>query len=422
MPKITISDDLTLSVDTVAYLYRNLSVLIQQHYRQAKEKDQKLLIMLGEHHFSSHAFLIKTIILNISKDLGIQNLYYETSQKTNNLSQVICAFELDIIGNILGRVKPRKKERDKIDDLSSDTNITFDTREYYFRTHRNAIKLGFNILPIDDFNGRPNFDLRNKIMAEHLKRHNQHGILVTGFSHIPGLVNCDLGEKYHVLPINVCYMTATERESLKFHKKWGNLDFLITRNLNKRDFSQYTFQKAQESSVDYLEPNMAVQIVFDVSQGCSVLDNSGKILNVQFKTNINRLLRQIKRPSIISMLLEIPTNFHLGFSFVSSLCKKPSGLSQEMILYFQEIERKSIIEFENLKETDEPKIFRPSASSLLPLKIKLNLRSMQAIDELNRETPSLQKPDSEPSNQDSKINTTEAHTLVHSKKTCSSKS
>ncbi len=345
MPNIAIINNFVVSEAIVLEIYQKLYSLIAFHKDQALHAKKELLIVFGENHYCEDAFLIKTLVLNIAKIIGLQNYYSEQCKMCHRGTLLACALNANIINEFVFSLF--KKIAPKQNYASSDASL------FCERTYRNANYLQFNMIAIDDLHHCPDINLRNAVMAENLKFYKQSGVLICGFAHIPGMIeDYDLKREYHFLMINASSIKPESRVEILEKLKFGYFDRLKSDFLKIKAHREYDSMIALQRSADYFSPEKCTQISktndgnYQIS--ASLLNPKATQNDIKVRVDIKSLDAQLGKTSLTKVFFIVQSGWRTSVEFFRSLCFRPSGISKERLAIFREREIQAIQAFNQI--------------------------------------------------------------------------
>ena len=171
--------------------------LIQSELQKATAENKKLLIYLGESHFTQMIIDLEVALLQVAKKLGINTL---------------------------------------LDESLPNDEITYPSTDYA------KSMLDMTIVPIDS-SEKDSLEARNKAMIENIFNQSQSAVAIVGAKHLRGLLeiahpnisSSDFYEKFRVVPFNLHSMLNDELVPSKFAKNREN----VIQIENKDTFSDH---------------------------------------------------------------------------------------------------------------------------------------------------------------------------------------
>lgn len=175
-----------LDIDSIKNIKQRISPLIKAAKLEAEKRNKPLLIVLSEVHGSKGSFLLHVIILIMVHDLGINHILVET---INNHHKKWGGNPL--VEEMLRLMSFAKKE------------LGMQVKDLEGQLHYNNMLSPFPYyeIPLDAF-GIP---VREASWFIDVKAVNESAVLIVGCAHMNNMINGELQNMYHVLPIDCSY-------------------------------------------------------------------------------------------------------------------------------------------------------------------------------------------------------------------------
>jgi len=212
----------TLDVDSVNKITEQLSHLIEAAKDEAAIQKKRLLIVLSEVHGSKGSFLLHIIILMIAHKLGINHLLAETiniyhKQWGGDPLVEEMTFLLSFAAN---QLKMQAK------DLEGELHY-----------HNALSPYPYYEIPLDAF-GIP---VREASWIIDVKAVKESAILIVGTAHMNNMINSELKEMYHILPIDCScdknfsdMLGVTQHNHIDMHRSLAGLGLNELVNIAKK--------------------------------------------------------------------------------------------------------------------------------------------------------------------------------------------
>jgi hypothetical protein len=172
-----------LNNTTLKSLYQKIHALINQGMQKSAADKKPLLILLSEVHGSKESFLFHTIILVIAKKLGFRHLLAETI-------------------NIYHQQHGWDAKADEIIRLLSfaKEDLGFDVKDLEAELHyKNLLSpYPYHEIPETIFG----IETREASWIIDAKAIKKNAIMIVGCGHMNSMLNCELKNTYHILPID----------------------------------------------------------------------------------------------------------------------------------------------------------------------------------------------------------------------------
>lgn len=175
-----------LDIDSIKNIRQRITPLIKTAMLEAEKRNKPLLIVLSEVHGSKGSFLLHVINLMIAHDLSINHLLVETI----NIHHKIWGAN-PLVDEILRLISFADKELGmQVKDLEGQLHYNNKISPYPYYE-----------IPLDVF-GIP---VREASWFIDVKAVKQSAVLIVGCGHMNAMINGELQDMYHVLPIDCSY-------------------------------------------------------------------------------------------------------------------------------------------------------------------------------------------------------------------------